>query len=40
MGIEFQYANDEERRATETIVERLMVDELGEGLANRLLGKD
>ena len=40
MGIEFQYANDEERRATESIVERLMVEELGEGLANRLLGKD
>jgi type IV pilus assembly protein PilZ len=40
MGIEFQYSNDEERRATESIVERLMVEELGEGLANRLLGKD
>ena len=38
MGIEFMYANIEERRATEAIVERLMVDELGEGLANRLLG--
>jgi type IV pilus assembly protein PilZ len=40
MGIEFQYSNDEERRATESIVERLMVEELGEGLANRLLGRD
>ncbi len=40
MGIEFQYQHDEERRATEAIVERLMVDELGEGLASRLLGKD
>jgi type IV pilus assembly protein PilZ len=39
MGIEFQYANDEERRATEAIVEKLMADELGEGLAARLLGK-
>lgn len=39
MGIEFQYANDVERRATEAIVERLMADELGETLAARLLGK-
>jgi type IV pilus assembly protein PilZ len=39
MGIEFQYANDEERRATESIVERLMADELGEALTQRLLGK-
>lgn len=39
MGIEFQYANDEERRATEAIVEKLMADELGEGLAARLLGR-
>jgi type IV pilus assembly protein PilZ len=39
MGIEFQYANDEERRATEAIVEKLMADELGEGLTARLLGR-
>lgn len=39
MGIEFQYANDEERRATEAIVEKLMADELGESLAQRLLGR-
>jgi type IV pilus assembly protein PilZ len=39
MGIEFQFANDAERRATESIVERLMADELGESLASRLLGK-
>jgi type IV pilus assembly protein PilZ len=39
MGIEFQYANDEERHATEAIVEKLMADELGEGLAARLLGR-
>jgi len=39
MGIEFQYANDEERRATEAIVEKLMADELGEGLTQRLLGR-
>lgn len=38
MGIEFQYANDAERRATEGIVERLMAEELGEGLTARLLG--
>lgn len=39
MGIEFLYANDEERRTTEAIVEKLMAQELGEGLAHRLLGK-
>ena len=39
MGIEFQYANDAERRETEAIVERLMAEELGEGLAARLLGQ-
>jgi type IV pilus assembly protein PilZ len=39
MGIEFQYSTDEERNATEAIVERLMAEELGEGLAARLLGR-
>jgi len=39
MGIEFMYANDEERRATEAIVEKLMADELGDGLTQRLLGR-
>jgi type IV pilus assembly protein PilZ len=39
MGIEFQYANDAERRATEEVVEKLMGDSLGEGLAARLLGR-
>lgn len=39
MGIEFQYANEEERKATEAIVEKLMSEELGEGLTARLLGK-
>src|SRR6185312_1208118 len=29
MGIEFMYKNDEERRATEAIVEQLMEEELG-----------
>ena len=39
MGFEFQYANDAERRATESIVEKLMADELGDGLTARLLGR-
>jgi type IV pilus assembly protein PilZ len=39
MGIEFMYANDGERRATEAIVEKLMGEELGDGLAARLLGR-
>lgn len=40
MGIEFQYRDDAERRATEAVVERLLVDELGEDLAARLLKVD
>jgi type IV pilus assembly protein PilZ len=39
MGIRFQYANDQERRATEGIVEKLMTDELGEHLSTKLLGR-
>ena len=39
MGIEFVYQDDQERRATEAIVEKLMADELGEGLAAKILGK-
>ncbi len=39
MGIEFMYANDGERRATEAIVEKLMAEELGDGLTARLLGR-
>jgi type IV pilus assembly protein PilZ len=39
MGIRFQYANDEERRATEGIVEKLMTNELGEHLSTKLLGR-
>jgi type IV pilus assembly protein PilZ len=39
MGIEFQYADDKERRATEAVVEKLMAEELGEGLTARLLGR-
>jgi len=40
MGIEFLYANDDERKSTETIVEKLMGQELGESLTSRLLGKN
>jgi type IV pilus assembly protein PilZ len=40
MGIEFQYADDAERRATEAVVERLMSTELGEELARGLLGRE
>lgn len=39
MGIEFLYASDDERNATEAIVEKLMAQELGESLTSRLLGK-
>ncbi len=39
MGIEFQYQDDEERRATEAVVERLLTYELGEELATGLLGR-
>jgi type IV pilus assembly protein PilZ len=39
MGIRFQYANDQERRDTEGIVEKLMTSELGEHLSTKLLGR-
>lgn len=39
MGIEFQYASDAERAATEAVVEQLMMSELGETLASKLLGR-
>jgi len=39
MGIRFQYANDQDRRGTEGIVERLMKNELGEHLSAKLLGR-
>ncbi len=39
MGIEFLYASEDERKSTEAIVEKLMSQELGEGLTSRLLGK-
>jgi type IV pilus assembly protein PilZ len=38
MGIQFVYASDEDRRATERVVEKLMASELGETLTSRLLG--
>ncbi|WP_437323857.1 PilZ domain-containing protein [Sorangium sp. So ce381] len=39
MGIEFQYASDAERAGTEAVVEQLMMSELGETLASKLLGR-
>jgi type IV pilus assembly protein PilZ len=39
MGIRFQYSNDQERRSTEGIVEKLMTHELGEHLSTKLLGR-
>lgn len=39
MGIEFQYASDAERHATEARVESLLIEELGEGLATGILGR-
>lgn len=38
MGIEFQY-DEAERREKEAAVERLMLDELGEHLTTKLLGR-
>ncbi len=39
MGIEFVWTGDEERRASEAIVEQLMSRELGETLSSKLLGR-
>jgi len=39
MGIEFQYTDDAERHEKEAAVERLIVAQLGEHLATRLLGR-
>lgn len=38
MGIEFQYRDDGERGRVDAIVRKVMAAELGEKLANRLLG--
>jgi len=39
MGIRFKYASDDERRATEGVVEGLMREQLGEHLSSKLLGR-
>ncbi len=39
MGIEFQFADAAERRESERTVEKLLVDQLGEHIAEKLLGK-
>ncbi len=39
MGIEFQFDSDEERRHKVSAVEELLVTELGEHLAEKLLGR-
>jgi type IV pilus assembly protein PilZ len=39
MGIEFQYVDDAERREKESAVERLLLQELGDHLATKLLGR-
>ncbi len=39
MGIEFQYEDDAERHAKESAVERLLVEQFGERLAEKLLGR-
>jgi type IV pilus assembly protein PilZ len=39
MGIRFQYDDDAQRTDTESKVEDLMRDQLGEHLSNKLLGK-
>jgi type IV pilus assembly protein PilZ len=38
MGIEFQYASEEERREKVNAVEQLMATELGEHLVSKILG--
>jgi type IV pilus assembly protein PilZ len=40
MGIRFIYASDEERRAVETVVERLMIDSLGQLIYSKLMDRD
>lgn len=39
MGIQFQYRDAEERSRVEALVERLIVDQLGQRHADRLLGR-
>ena len=40
MGIEFQYRDEDERKSSEAVVEKLMQSELGHELTPRLLGKN
>src|SRR4051794_10875912 len=40
MGIRFIYENAEERAALENVVERMMIDSLGQLLYSKLMGKD
>jgi type IV pilus assembly protein PilZ len=37
MGIRFLYASDEERRAVESVVERMMIDNLGQLIYSKLM---
>jgi type IV pilus assembly protein PilZ len=39
MGIQFQYQDAEERQSTEGLIERLIVDQLGQRHADRILGR-
>jgi type IV pilus assembly protein PilZ len=39
MGIRFIYDSDEERRAVEAVVERLMIDSLGQLIYSKLMGR-
>lgn len=40
MGIQFVFADDSQRLAVETVVERMMNDALGPSLARKLLGRE
>ena len=40
MGIRFIYETADERAALENVVERMMIDSLGQLLYSKLMGKD
>ena len=40
MGIRFLYESEEERRAVESVVERLMIDSLGQLIYSKLMSAD
>ena len=40
MGIRFLYESEEERRAIESVVERLMIDSLGQLIYSKLMSAD